>query len=85
LNAVGLPELVTHSLPEYESLALELAKNPARLAALRARLAANRRTHPLFDTSLFARHLEAGYKLILDRLASGLPPDHVDIDRTAAA
>ena len=29
LNAIGLPELVTHSIEDYEALALRLAKDPA--------------------------------------------------------
>jgi predicted O-linked N-acetylglucosamine transferase (SPINDLY family) len=59
LHAVGLPELVTHSLAEYEALALALARDPARLGALRARLEENRRREPLFDTARFCRQLEA--------------------------
>ena len=39
LTAIGLPELVTASLDEYEALALRLARNPAELAAIRRRLA----------------------------------------------
>jgi protein O-GlcNAc transferase len=85
LNAVGLPELVTHSLQDYEALALVLAADPSRMAELRRRLGANRRTQPLFDTTLFARHLEAGYAMIRARLEAGLPPDHLVIDRTAVA
>ncbi|HEY2864318.1 MAG TPA: tetratricopeptide repeat protein, partial [Casimicrobiaceae bacterium] len=48
LQAIGLAELLTTSLAEYEALALRLARQPEELAALRARLNANRRTHPLF-------------------------------------
>lgn len=59
LQAVGLPELVTHSLSEYEALALALARDPSRLGSLRARLAVNRREAPLFDTARFCRQLEA--------------------------
>lgn len=66
LHAIGLPELVTHSLAEYEALALQLAANPGRLSALRARLAANRMTAPLFDTDRFRRHLEAAYLRMLE-------------------
>jgi len=66
LHAIGLPELVTHSLAEYEALALQLAANPERLSALRARLAANRMTAPLFDTDRFRRHLEAAYLRMLE-------------------
>jgi len=59
LQAIGLPELVTESLAEYEALALRLAREPASLAALRARLAANRHTHPLFDMARYTRDFEA--------------------------
>lgn len=61
LHAVGLPDLVTHSLEEYEILALKLASDPALLRSLRERLARNRSTCPLFDTGRFCRHLEAAY------------------------
>ena len=53
LYAIGLPEMVTHSWDDYENLALDLVKNPSRLAALKAKLAANKATHPLFDTAKF--------------------------------
>ncbi len=62
LTAVGLPELITHSHAEYESLALALATRPEQLAALRQKLAVNRTTQPLFDTARFTRHIEAAYK-----------------------
>ena len=62
LHAIGLPELVTGSLPEYEALALRLATCPAELRALRDRLAYNRSTHPLFDTPRWTRHLEAAFQ-----------------------
>jgi predicted O-linked N-acetylglucosamine transferase (SPINDLY family) len=58
LLAIGLPELVTHSLADYEAMALRLARDPDLLKSLRARLAANRRTHPLFDMARFARDFE---------------------------
>jgi predicted O-linked N-acetylglucosamine transferase (SPINDLY family) len=62
LHAIGLPELVTGSLPEYEALALRLATYPSELRALSDRLACNRSTHPLFDTPRWTRHLEAAYQ-----------------------
>ena len=61
LRAVGLPELITRSLEEYYSLALRLASDAAYLGELRSRLAANRRTSPLFDAGQFARNLEKAY------------------------
>ena len=74
LHAVGLPELVTHSLDEYEQLALSLARNPQRLAATRAKLIQNRDTAPLFDTALFTRHLEAAYTAMWQRYEAGQEP-----------
>jgi len=59
LHAIGLPELVTASLSQYEAVALRLAREPETLAALRARLAANRHTHPLFDMARYTRDFEA--------------------------
>ncbi|MEH3145642.1 MAG: tetratricopeptide repeat protein [Methylobacterium frigidaeris] len=75
LHAIGLPELVTHSAGEYEALALALAQDRPRLAALRARLAANRDTSPLFDAARYTRNLEAAYRQMHARRCAGLPPD----------
>jgi predicted O-linked N-acetylglucosamine transferase (SPINDLY family) len=61
LRAAGLPELVARDLHEYEALALALARDAARLGALRERLARNRMQAPLFDSDRFRRHLEAAY------------------------
>jgi protein O-GlcNAc transferase len=55
LTTSGLPELITETSADYEALALVLARNPARLKALRGKLAANR---ALFDTARFTRDLE---------------------------
>ena len=79
LHAVGLPGLITSSVEDYESLATTLAKDPARLVALRKTLMDNRATASLFDGKLIARHLEAAYEAIQARHLSGLPPDHIDI------
>jgi predicted O-linked N-acetylglucosamine transferase (SPINDLY family) len=77
LNAIGLPELIAQTADEYESLAVDLARNPDKLAAVRNRLERNRLTTPLFDTELFARHIEAAYRAMYDRYQAGLPPDHI--------
>jgi predicted O-linked N-acetylglucosamine transferase (SPINDLY family) len=74
LYAVGLPELVTKSLSEYETVALSLARDPARLAAIKAKLLRNRETEPLFDTARFTRDLESAYVRMCERQQAGLPP-----------
>jgi protein O-GlcNAc transferase len=58
LAAIGMPELVAADLAAYEATALRLARHPEEQAALRARLRANRGTHPLFDMARFTRGLE---------------------------
>ncbi|RZL89205.1 MAG: tetratricopeptide repeat protein [Variovorax sp.] len=83
LGAVGLPELVTHSVAEYESLALSLATSPQRLGELRRRLHGNRTTMPLFDSPLFARRIEAAFDAMWDRHRQGLSPDHIQVEPEA--
>jgi protein O-GlcNAc transferase len=73
LTAIGLPELITHTLEEYEKLALSFASDPGRLAALRGKLEANRKTKPLFDTSRFTRNLEAEYKAMQEEFLRSSP------------
>ena len=80
LTNIGMPELITHTKEEYLSLAVELAKNPNKLAAIKAKLAENRLTTPLFDTQLFAKHIEAAYQAAYDRYQAGLPPDHIYVE-----
>jgi predicted O-linked N-acetylglucosamine transferase (SPINDLY family) len=79
LEAVGLPEMITHSVEEYEAKAIFLANNPLDLAAVRTKLSANRLTKPLFDTKLFTEHLELGFSIMYDRYCAGLPPDHIEV------
>lgn len=79
LHAIGLPELVAEDPESYRALALRLADDRAYHAVIRARLAANRLSAPLFDSARFVRHLEAAYELIWRRHRAGLPPDHIDV------
>jgi len=74
LHAIGLPELVTNSLAEYEALALKLATDGPLLAEYRQRLARNRDAHPLFDTDRFRRNLEAAYVTMWEKTQRGEPP-----------
>jgi predicted O-linked N-acetylglucosamine transferase (SPINDLY family) len=85
LQAIGLPELVTHSLEEYEALALRLARDGDLLAALRARLARNKWTHPLFDTERFARNIEAAYRQMWETWKAGRPPAPFSVTPPAEA
>ena len=62
LEAVGMPELITHTDSEYISLAVELARNPTKLIELKNKLAQNRLKAPLFDTRKSTLELESLYQ-----------------------
>jgi predicted O-linked N-acetylglucosamine transferase (SPINDLY family) len=74
LHTVGLPELVTFDLADYERRAIELALAPAELVSLRARLLREGRASPLFDTRRFCRHLEEAYMHMWQRYQRGELP-----------
>ncbi|MBF0584316.1 MAG: tetratricopeptide repeat protein, partial [Magnetococcales bacterium] len=79
LVQLGLADLVTESLEDYESLALALARDPARLAAVRRRLQETLPTARPFDAAQFARHLENGYKTMWQRFQAGKPAAHIAV------
>jgi predicted O-linked N-acetylglucosamine transferase (SPINDLY family) len=75
VHAAGLSDLVTHSLADYEALALALAAQPERVARLKARLREARASSPLFDTAGFCRNLEAIYIAMWRKYRLGAAPD----------
>jgi protein O-GlcNAc transferase len=79
LTAIGAPELIAPSLDEYEALALALARDPARLAVLKVKLAANRLSAPLFDAERFRRHIERAYETMMEIARAGEAPRPFDV------
>ncbi|KPF57637.1 hypothetical protein IP88_16680 [alpha proteobacterium AAP81b] len=79
LHAAGLPELSTTSLADYEALAVALASDPPRLAALKARVAAAAVAAPLFDPVRFARHLESAVTTMDAGARAGAAPADFDV------
>lgn len=79
LAADGLEDLICPDIAAYEALALELARDPARLAVLRRRVAENRDRCLLFDTDRFRRHLEAAYEAMHARRLAGQSPEAFDV------
>ena len=73
LHAAGLPELITTNLAEYAALALKLAREPARLAVLKTKLAGNRDRCALFDTDRTRRAIESAYETMWQRYQRGEP------------
>jgi len=77
LTAIGLPELITETQKDYESLAIELATNKQKFSFIKKQLVANRSIRPLFNASLFTRHIEAAYDKAYQRYIDNLSPDHI--------
>jgi protein O-GlcNAc transferase len=80
LRAVGLPELVTRSLDEYEALALKLATDPVQIASVRQKLDGVRKTGPLFNTDRLRRHIESAYMTMWGIAQRGEPPRGFAVD-----
>ncbi len=74
VSAMECPELIAETPQDYEALALALARDPARLAALRQKLADKRLNAPLFDAARFTRHLEQAYATMMDIARAGEAP-----------
>ena len=77
LTAIGMPELTTTTREDYEAMAVDLARAPQKIAALKDKLARNRLTTPLFDIEMLTRKLEDAYRQIHGRARDGLPPAHI--------
>ena len=79
LKSVGLAELVTHNLEDYEALAAKLARDPPLLQEIRRRLQENRGSQPLFDMDRLRRHIESAYRSMWEIHARGEKPGHFSV------
>ncbi|WGG50707.1 methyltransferase domain-containing protein [Rugamonas sp. DEMB1] len=70
LRAVNLAQLITYDFAAYEELAVELANDPERIAAMKRQLAEQRQTCALFDSPRFVRNLET----VMQRVAKPAAP-----------
>jgi predicted O-linked N-acetylglucosamine transferase (SPINDLY family) len=80
LQSVGLDDLITKSVQEYEDLAVDLALNPEKLRTYRKLLEKNRLTHRLFNAKLYAENFEKALIQMYERNQAGLPPDHIVVE-----
>ncbi|MCS6850984.1 MAG: tetratricopeptide repeat protein [Gemmataceae bacterium] len=73
LSNAGLTETIARDRDEYVRLAVELARDWPRLAALRAGLRERMRRSPLCDGPRFARHVEAALRSVWRRWCQDHP------------
>jgi protein O-GlcNAc transferase len=79
LSAMGLPQLIAHSVEDYEALAVRLASAHVELQEIRQKIAENRLTSPLFDTPRFVRNLETAYKEMWSIFLAGDAPRQIEV------
>ena len=79
LQAAGLNELITDSLDQYQSTAINLATHPEKLCGLREQWLNQRDRCSLFDGKIQALKLEAAYQAIWQRYQAGLEPADIEI------
>ncbi|HTJ57728.1 MAG TPA: tetratricopeptide repeat protein [Devosiaceae bacterium] len=79
LASARLPELVTATVGEYEALALELARSPEKLEALRAKLSRPRAELPLFDMKRYIAGLELAFAEMHRRARAGAAPAPITV------
>ena len=80
LSAVNLPEMITTTQDQYESLAIELSTNPEKMKKIKEKLANNLTTSALYNTSLYTHHIEAAYSKMYERYQNKLNIDDIEID-----
>ena len=74
LHFIGLPELITNTLEDYEALVLRLVRDQGLLTEITAKLARNRQSSPLFDIGRFCHHIESAYQTMWKRYQRGESP-----------
>jgi len=79
LRAIELPELVGTDDDDMVRIASAIGHDPAWRAELRARVAARRRSAPLFDTARFTRNFEQAILAMVERSRAGLAPAHLAV------
>jgi predicted O-linked N-acetylglucosamine transferase (SPINDLY family) len=77
ISALGVPELVTTDLSDYEALALALSQEPQHLREIRESIRANRETHPLFDMVRFTRALDDLLCAAWENRSLPAPPERI--------
>jgi len=80
LTAANLPELITTSVEEYESMAIDLGSNPQKLKAIKEKLERSLIEAPLYDIAQFTKSLEFSFKEIYKREKNGSKPENIYVD-----
>jgi predicted O-linked N-acetylglucosamine transferase (SPINDLY family) len=76
LSSVELNSLITHSIDDYEKLAIDFGNNPNKLKKLREKIV-NKPLLNLYNMNKYTKKIEDGYQKIYARCQANLPPAHI--------
>ncbi|OFW62291.1 MAG: hypothetical protein A2Z35_01965 [Actinobacteria bacterium RBG_19FT_COMBO_36_27] len=74
IHAVGMDEMVTHSLADYENLAIKIGNDKALIQNLKQKLKQKVNKSNLYDIKSFTINIEEAYKVVWEHFAKNLPP-----------
>jgi predicted O-linked N-acetylglucosamine transferase (SPINDLY family) len=77
LQAIGLPELITSSLVEYEKKAIELGNNPSIVKEIKNKINYSKNKSLLFDTVKFTLSIEKAYIKLKNHFHEGKKPENI--------
>ena len=81
LNAVNLPELITKTQDQYESLAIQLSTNSQKFTSIKDKLVNNLSTAPLFNSPMFTQYMELAYIEMYEKYCNGIEPEGIDVEK----
>jgi predicted O-linked N-acetylglucosamine transferase (SPINDLY family) len=79
LKAIDIPELITKTSDEYESLAIDLASDGDKLSLIREKLVANRNSSLLFNAPKTTKEIERAYLKMYKIFIEGKTPESIDL------
>ena len=80
LSSVGLEELITKSVKEYEELAVKIAENKNFYKEIKDKLKKNIIDMPLFNSKLFTKKLETAYIKVYKNYNENIKPETIRIN-----
>ncbi|MBK69446.1 MAG: hypothetical protein CMF54_06635 [Legionellales bacterium] len=81
LTSLGLDELITYNIKDYENLAINLSENKNKLNTINNKLKKNKLSMSLFNTLKFTRNIENAYSIIYDKYSKNERTADIKVDK----
>ena len=79
LNSLNLNELIVKNMQDYETLAIELAKDSNRIQTIKQKLQKNLISKTLFNTSLYTKNIESAFIEMHEKSIKGMEPADIKV------